>query len=151
MSCGGIVQVKTGRYPIEEMHKPEYETSCALGTLLLNRDLDALFLLNDLLNRAGMDTISAGSTVAFAMECYENGVVSRDDLDGLDLRWGNAEAIIDFVKKMIAREGCGDFWADGVKVAQKKLGEASDAYAMHAGGQELPMHDSRFDAGFAVS
>lgn len=151
MGCGGIVQVKTGRFPVEEMHKPEYETCCALGTLLLNRDLEALFLLNDKLNRAGMDTISAGATVAFAMECYEAGVVSRDDLDGINLRWGNAGAIIAFVDKMIAREGCGDFWADGVKVAQRKLGAASDDFAMHTGGQELPMHDSRFDPGFAVS
>ncbi len=151
MGCGGIVQVRDGKYPIEESHKPEYETSCALGTLLLNKDLDAIFLLNDKLNRAGMDTISAGVTVAFAMECLENRVVGLDDLDGLDLRWGNADAIIRFVEKMIAREGCGDFWADGVKAAQEKLGEAAEPFAMHTGGQELPMHDARFDPGFTIS
>lgn len=151
LGCGGIVSPPPGRTTIAEMHKPEYETCCALGTLILNNDLDAIFTLNDRLNRAGMDSISAGSTVAFATECYERGILTRQDLDGLDLRWGNAEATLALVDKMIAREGCGDLFADGVKVAARKIGKGSEAFAMHAGGQELPMHDTRFDPGFAVA
>ena len=151
VGCGGIVEVKDGKYPIGEMHKPEYETCCAFGTLLLNRDMDTVYKCNDVLNRAGMDTISAGGTVAFAIECVEQGILSKDDVDGLDLRWGNGEAVLALVEKMIAREGIGDLLADGVKKAAEKIGRGAEAFAIHAGGQELPMHDTRFDPGFAVS
>ncbi len=151
MGCGGICRVTTGRYPLEETHKPEYETCCAFGTLLLNKDLDTIFKINDMLNRAGMDSISAGSTVAFAMECYEEGILSREDLDGINLRWGNAEAIVALLEKMIRREGIGDLLADGVKRASERIGKGSERFAVHAGGQELPMHDPRYDPGFLVS
>jgi len=105
VGCGGICRITTGRYLLEETHKPEYETCCAFGALILNNDLDSIFKINEMLNRAGMDTISAGSSVAFAMECYENGILTRKDRDGVDLRWGNADAVIDLLEKMIRREG----------------------------------------------
>jgi len=136
---------------VGETHKPEYETCCAFGALILNNDLEAIFKINDLLNRAGMDTISAGGTVAFAMECYENGILSREELDGIDLYWGNSAGVIALLEKMIRREGVGDLLADGVKRAAEKIGKGSEKYALHAGGQELPMHDSRFDPGLAVA
>ena len=151
VGCGGIVNVTDGRHPVGETHKPEYETCCAFGTLLLNRDMDAVYAANDLLNRAGMDTISAGATVAFTIECVEQGLLSRDEVDGLDLAWGNGDAILELLRKMVARDGVGDLLADGVKRAAARIGKGSEAWAMHAGGQELPMHDSRFDPGFAVS
>jgi len=151
LGCGGLCKVDKGKYHLEETHKPEYETVCAFGALMLNGDLDSVFLLNDMLNRAGMDSIGAGSTVAFAIECVEKGILTKEDLDGLDLTWGNIDAVIQFVKKMIAREGCGDLFADGTKKAAQKIGKDSDKHAINAGGQELPMHDSRFDPGFAVS
>jgi aldehyde:ferredoxin oxidoreductase len=136
---------------LEETHKPEYETCCSFGALILNNDLDAIFKINEMLNRAGMDSISAGSTVAFAMECYENGILTRQDLDGIDLHWGNAEGVIELVGKMIRREGIGDVLADGSKKASEKMGKGSERFAMHAGGQDLSMHDSRNDPGFLVS
>jgi aldehyde:ferredoxin oxidoreductase len=151
MGCGGICKVTTGKYPLEETHKPEYETCCAFGALQLNNDLDAVFKINDVLNRAGMDSISAGGTVAFAMECYENGILSRDDLGGIDLYWGNAEGTLELLEKMVRREGIGDTLADGVRKAAEKIGKGSERYAIHAGGQELAMHDPRFDPGFLVS
>jgi aldehyde:ferredoxin oxidoreductase len=89
--------------------------------------------------------------VAFAIECVEQGILSKKDVDGLDLSWGNGEAVLALIEKMIAREGIGDLLADGVKAAAAKIGKGAEAYAIHAGGQELPMHDSRFDPGFAVS
>lgn len=147
LGCGGEVSLKDGG----TSHKPEYETTSSFGSLLLSNDIEALFTVNDLLNRAGMDTISAGGAAAFAIECVEQGVLSREDVDGLDLKWGNSEAIIELIKKMIAREGIGDLLADGVKAAAEKIGKNAGKFAMHAGGQELPMHDSRFDPGFAVS
>lgn len=147
LGCGGITQSKN--LP-SESHKPEYETVLALSGLTLNDDLDSVFFMNDRLNRAGMDAISAGSTIAFAIECFERGILTRADTDGLALNWGNTEAMLLLMEKMIAREGIGDILADGVKKAAERIGKGSDQYAMHAGGQELPMHDSRFDPGFAL-
>ena len=146
MHCGGICDISDIKYgDFSHTHKPEYETCCCFGTLLLNKDLDAIFYINELLNRAGMDSISAGNTVAFAMECFENGTITLKDTGGLNLTWGNADAIIKLVKLMINREGIGDLLADGVKKAAEKIGNGSDKYCVHAGGQEPGMHDSRMD------
>jgi len=148
LRCGGIVQVNTGPDSTIEMHKPEYETICAFGALLLNEDLNAIFRINDLVNRGGLDSISCGAVVAFAIECYENGILTRDDTDGLDLTWGNASAIIGLTEMIIQREGLGDILADGVKVAAEKIGRGAEQYAVHCGGVEPPMHDPKFDPGF---
>lgn len=146
IGCGGICSIedlKDGVY--KETHKPEYETCASFGALLMNKDLDSIFYINELLNRAGMDSISAGNTVAYAMECYENGLITMEDTDGIDLTWGNSEAVVALLKKMITREGIGDILADGVKKAVEAIGQESAKYAMHAGGQEPGMHDPRFD------
>ena len=142
LGCGGIVALDG---PYEETHKPEYETVTGLGALLLNNDLDSICYLNELLNRAGMDSISAGGVVAFAIECFEQGILTTKDTDGLSLTWGNVDAITTLIEKMIAREGIGDLLADGVVVAAEQIGKGSDQFAVHAGGQELPMHDPRLD------
>ncbi|MGA2331178.1 MAG: aldehyde ferredoxin oxidoreductase family protein [Syntrophales bacterium] len=147
LGCGGICSTK-GKYG--ETHKPEYETVLSLGGLCMNADIDSIFHLNEILNRAGMDTISAGSTVAFAIECYEAGILTKKDTDGLELTWGNSEAIVALIEKMIRREGIGDILADGSKVAVRKIGKKAGLFAMHAGGQELPMHDGRNDPGYNV-
>ncbi|MBM4355201.1 MAG: aldehyde ferredoxin oxidoreductase family protein [Deltaproteobacteria bacterium] len=147
LGCGGICSGSGG---YEETHKPEYETVLSLGGLLMNEDLDSIFYLNELLNRAGMDTISAGSTAAFALECFEHGLLTPKDTDGLELRWGNTSAIVKLLEKMTRREGIGDLLADGSKVAAEKIGNGAERFAMHAGGQDLPMHDGRLDPGFAL-
>ncbi|HET6459839.1 MAG TPA: aldehyde ferredoxin oxidoreductase family protein [Syntrophales bacterium] len=147
LGCGGIC-VTQGKYA--ETHKPEYETVLSLGGLCMNADIDSIFYLNEILNRAGMDTISAGGTVAFAIECYESGILTKKDTDGLELTWGNSKAIVALIEKMIRREGIGDILADGSKVAARKIGRKAEASAMHAGGQELPMHDGRNDPGYNV-
>jgi aldehyde:ferredoxin oxidoreductase len=151
LRCGGIVSVTDGPQPIEEMHKPEYETLCAFGSLLLNNDLHSIFTVNDLLNRAGMDSISCGGTVAFAIECFENHILEKKDTDGLELRWGNGEAVVQLVKMIIRREGLGDLLADGVKRAAERIGSGSEKYAVHCGGVEAPMHDPKFDPGFLLA
>ena len=97
-----------------------------------------------------MDTISAGGTVAFAIECYEKGLITKEDTEGLELTWGNTEAIVALIEKMIRRAGIGDLLADGSKAAAERIGCGAHYYAIHAGGQELPMHDGRCDPGFAV-
>ncbi len=147
VGCGGICATK-GKYP--HTHKPEYESVLALGGLCMNEDLDSIFYLNELLNRAGMDTISAGATAAFAVECYEKGILTKEDTGGLELKWGNTEAIVALIRKMVDREGIGDLLADGTKIAAQKIGKGSEAYTVHAGGQEPAMHDGRCDPGFNV-
>ncbi len=139
--CGAIMKVP--EVNLEETHRPEYETCASFGHLLLNDDLMSIFKANDLCNRAGIDTISAGATIAFAIECYENNLISKDDTDGLELTWGNSEAILTLLNKMINREGFGDLLADGSKIAAEKLGKGSE-YAMHSMGQELGMHSPKY-------
>jgi len=145
IQCGGIFEVKDGPYPIAEMHKPEYETMCAFAAMCLVDDIHVLFKMNDLCNRGGLDTISAGGVVAFAIECFENGIITKQDLGGLEIGWGKAEPMVKLLQMVIAREGFGDVLADGVKAAAKKIGKGSEQFAVHAGGQELPMHDPKFD------
>jgi aldehyde:ferredoxin oxidoreductase len=151
IGCGGVVGMNgIGDGKFTHTHKPEYETCAAFGGLVMNKDLDAIFYINELLNRAGMDSISAGGTVAFAIECYERGILTPEVTGGLELKWGDAQSIIALVKKMIAREGIGDLLADGVKAAAQKLGQQSADFAVHAGGQEPGMHDSRMDPQLGV-
>jgi aldehyde:ferredoxin oxidoreductase len=153
IACGGICSMpgKVTGTNSEHSHKPEYETCCAFGPLLLNDDLDTIFICNDLCNRAGLDTISAGSTIAFAIECYENGLLDSHDTGGLELTWGNSQAIVALLKLMIQREGLGELLADGVARAATRIGKGSERFAVHAGGQEPGMHDSRYDPMMGVS
>ncbi len=149
LGCGGKLNIRGKKHvSFDETHKPEYETIEAFGPLLMNWSLESIYQLNELLNRAGMDTISAGNTVAWAIECYENGILTKEQTDGLELHWGNTEAILALVEKMIAREGFGDALADGVKRASEKFG--GKEYAMHIGGQEPGMHDARNDPQLGV-
>ena len=145
--CGGITTVPSGKYPVKETHKPEYETVAAFGNMCLNDDLDSIFKLNDMCNRSGLDTISAGSVLAFAMECYEHGIITRTDTDGIELTWGNSEAMVAMIEKVIHREGFGDMLADGVRVAAKKIGRGAERFAMHVGGQEPGLHNATFFPG----
>lgn len=151
LQCGGILRVAAGPFPIPEMHKIEYETLCAFGSLLLLDDLPVILKVNDLLNRAGLDSISCGGAVAFAIECFENGILTREDSDGLELRWGNGPAILGLTEKIIARQGLGDVLADGVKRAAARIGRGSERFAVHCGGVEPPMHDPKFDPGFGTA
>jgi len=147
LGCGGICTM-SGKY--EETHKPEYETVICLGALCMNEDPDSIFYMNEMLNRAGMDTISAGHVLSFAIECYENGIITKEDTDGVELTWGNTDAMIEMLQMMIDRKGIGDILADGVRVASQKIGRGSEKFAIHAGGQEPAAHDGRGDPGFAI-
>jgi aldehyde:ferredoxin oxidoreductase len=129
-------------YP-EDTHRAEYETASAFGTMTLTADTDYLQYANHLCNMYGLDTISAGAAVAFAVECYENGLITKEDTDGLDLRWGNGPAIIDLLHRIGKREGVGELFADGIRTAAEKIGPKSEPFAMDLGGEELPMHDPK--------
>jgi aldehyde:ferredoxin oxidoreductase len=106
-------------------------------------------MCNDICNRYGIDTISAGSAIAFAMKCYEQGILSNAETDGIELTWGNSQAMVALLGKMVRREGFGDVLADGVKRAAERIGRGSEQYAIHVGGQEIPAHDSRFEPSMA--
>ena len=93
--CGAIIQVKEGPFATKgEVHRPEYETLAALGALCLNDSVESVIRANEICNLYGLDTMAAGSVIAFAMECYENDLISQKDTDGIELTWGNAEAVI---------------------------------------------------------
>jgi aldehyde:ferredoxin oxidoreductase len=142
VACGSIVQWQS-RGEQHEGHKPEYETLAACGTYCGIADVASIMNLNEICNRAGMDTISAGATIAFAMECYENGILTKADLEGLELEWGDGDAAVALLNMIVDRRGVGDLLADGVRRASQRLGKDSEQFAIHAGGQELPAHDPR--------
>ncbi|MCX6084937.1 MAG: aldehyde ferredoxin oxidoreductase family protein [Caldiserica bacterium] len=145
LGCGGVCEWQ-GR----ETHRPEYETIGAFSALLMCNDLDTIYAVNDQLNRAGMDTISAGGTIAWAMEAWEKGVITPADTDGLALHWGDPAVVRRLVELMIAREGIGALLADGSLRAARHFGHDSESFAIQAGGQEIAMHDPRLDPGYAL-
>ncbi len=151
--CKGVMKAGSGREFTYEAgsHKPEYETSAAFGMLLLNDNLESIVKANDICNRYGLDTISTGATIAFAVECYENGIISKEDTGGIELGWGRSQAIVAMIEKMAKREGFGAVLADGVKRAAERIGKGAERYAIHCGGQELAMHDPRLMSIFATA
>lgn len=133
-----------------EAHQPEYETASAFGTMTMNNDYPSLIAANEICNRYGLDSISAGGSVAFAIECFENGLIGLEETGGIELRWGDHESMNAMLEKVGKREDFGDLLADGVKKASEKVGPLSEPFAIHVGGQELPMHDPRFEPGLGV-
>ena len=129
---------------------PEYETLGSFGSSCGIDDLEAIAKANELCNSYGLDTIGTGVAIAFAMECFEQGILTTDDTDGLELRFGNAAAMIELVDKMARRDGFGDVLADGSKRAAEKIGKGAGQYAIHVKGQEVPMHEPRLKHGLGV-
>ena len=146
-----IVETK-GRYVTDPNYGgPEYETIASFGSLCMNHDLEAIAKAGELCNKYGMDTIATGVSMAFAMECYEKGVITKKDTGGIDLCWGNGDAIIKTIHRIANRESLGDILAEGVKKAAEKLGGGSQAWALHAKGAELPMHEPRGKKGVGLT
>ncbi len=143
IGCGKTVRIDEGPYAGTQGHGPEYETLGGFGGLLLNADLASIAHINMLCNDYGIDTISASGCIAMAVEAHELGLLGAADVDGLELTWGNAAAIIACVHKIGRREGLGDLLADGVRAMAERLGLAAAPLAMHVKGLELPYHDPR--------
>lgn len=133
-----------------ETHRPEYEAAAAFGSMLLNDHYPSIIVANGLCNQLGLDSISAGACVAFAFECYEAGLIGPQETRGLSLEWGNHQVMNTLVEMIAQREAIGDLLAEGVKRASESLGPTSAPFAIHVGGQELPMHDPRFEPVMAV-
>ncbi len=130
---------------------PEYETIGASGSACGIGDIKAIAKFNQLCGEYVLDTISAGMTIAFAMECFERGILTKTDTDGMDLRFGNADALLQLVVKMARREGFGDVLADGVKRAAQRIGRGAERYALHVKGQEIPLHEPRGKQGLSLA
>lgn len=139
--CGGVLRLN--REAMSEYHRPEYETIAGFGPMCLNNDVISIIRANDVCNRYGLDTISAATTIAFAIECYQRGLISVRDTDGIELAWGDSSGILDMLEKIARRQGFGAVLADGVKKAAERIGHGADDLAVHVGGQELGFHDPR--------
>jgi aldehyde:ferredoxin oxidoreductase len=148
VACEGRLKAGEGEYKYPAgTRRVEYETQATFGTMCLNNNTESINMVNHLCNYYGLDTISTGCTIAFAMECYENGIITKEDTDGIELTWGNHRAIVAMTEKMAKREGFGDILADGVRAAARRIGKGAEQYAIHIGGQELGMHDPKFPSG----
>jgi len=155
LGCGRKVKVESGPYAGVDGAGPEYETLALLGSNCLIDNLEALCYANELCNRFGLDTISLGGAVGFGMEAYEKGLLDQEDTGGVELRWGNAEALIEMIKMIAQKKGLGEILGRGVKKASEEIGKNSVEFSMHIKGLELPAHDPRgYNAGavgFATS
>lgn len=152
IGCGGHLKLDKGAYKTETLvHKVEYETLSMLGPNLLNENLESLIKINDLCNRYGLDTISCGGLCGFAIECFENGIIDKEQTDGLELKWGNTEAIVSLVEKIGKAEGIGEVLAKGFEESVKAFGKESEKYAMAVKNEGLPAHDPRWGPGLALT
>ena len=144
IACKAIMKAGEGEYKYTAgSRRPEYETLAAFGSNCANNNVESISMVNDICNRAGIDTISGGTVIGFAIELYEKGILTKKDTDGLDLNWGNHQAMVAMTTKLANREGMGDILANGVKVAAEKIGMGAEKFAVHIGGQELGMHDPK--------
>lgn len=151
VGCGNYVVVPTGPYAGTEVEGPEYETLCLMGSNCGIDRLDAIARANYLCDAFGLDTISTGNVIAWAMECYEKGIITPEDTEGLELTFGNHEALVTMVEKIAKREGLGDILAEGVKRAAEKIGKGSERYAVHVKGLELPAYEPRASPAMGLS
>jgi aldehyde:ferredoxin oxidoreductase len=148
LGCGAHYKVDDGKWPVGETDRPEYETLAAFGTMALNDDAESVIKCNDICNKYGLDTISVGCTVTWAIECYEKGIFTKKETEGIELTWGNAEAIVAMTQAIADQTGFGRVLALGSAGAAKKLGKGA-GYLQTVRGIELPMHDPRYSPGFA--
>jgi len=143
IACGRVSEIKTGKWAGKEGEGPEYESVVLLGSACDVDDLNAITMANFLCNEYGLDTISVGSVIAFAMECYEKGILTKKDTGGMEIKFGDPDVLVELTEKIGKREGIGDLLGEGVKRVAEKLGKGSERFAMHVKGLELPAYDSR--------
>lgn len=150
IGCGRRVKISKGPYAGVEGGGPEYETLAMLGGDLLVDNLEAIAMANELCNRYGIDTISTGAVIGFAMEAYEKGMVTKEDTGGVDLSWGRGDALVEMVKMIGEAKGIGAVLGQGVKRAAEEIGHNSVEFALHVKGLEMPAHDPRLFNGLGV-
>ena len=148
VGCGAIYDLTREGYNEAHAGRPEYETAGEFGSLLLNSDAMSVNICNTLCNGYGFDTISVGGTVAWAMECYDKGILSKEELDGIELDWGNSDAIVKITEKICKSEGVGEILANGSAYAARYFGKGQECLVV-AGDIEIPQHDARYGPSLA--
>jgi len=143
LACARWVYVSDGKFKTPLHGGAEYESISCFTAYLLNENMDAAVHCTWLCNEYGLDTISCGAVIAFGMECYEKGLLTPEQLQGLDLTWGNAEMLPGLVKQIALRQGMGDILAEGVRRAAEIIGNGAEKFAVHVKGLEGPAHDPR--------
>jgi aldehyde:ferredoxin oxidoreductase len=143
VGCGRVVKVTEGPFAPVDGGGPEYETLAALGSNCLVDNLEAIAKANELCNRYGLDTMSTGGAIAFAMEAYEKGLINKKDTGGIELRWGDGKALVEMVKKIGEGEDIGKLLGEGVKKAALKIGKSAIEFAIQVKGLEPSFHDPR--------
>ncbi|RKX93990.1 MAG: aldehyde ferredoxin oxidoreductase [Spirochaetes bacterium] len=149
IACGKLTHVKEGKYACNEVEGPEYETLALMGSNCEIDKIEAVAYLNRLVDDLGLDSISTGNIIGFAMECYERGLLK--DTDGIELRFGNVDAAAELIKKIAKREGIGSLFSEGVRKAALKIGQGSERFAIHVKGLELPGVEPRGSWGMALA
>ncbi len=149
--CGKLFTIDEGKYAGLAIDGVEYETLYSLGGACGIGDVEVVAKGNEICDHAGMDTISAGNVVAFAMDLYENNILTSEDAGGLELKFGNAEAQLGMLEMIANRDGLGDILAEGVKRAAEKIGGDANKYAVHVKGMEPPAYDVRGIKGMALA
>ncbi len=145
--------VKTGEpYNVDPFYGgPEYETLSSFGSNLGITNIEYVAKANELCNKYSIDTISTGMTISFAIECFENGILTEEDTDGLKLEFGNEALVLDLIDRIVFRKGpFGALLAEGTKKASEIIGKGSDKYAIHTKGMELALHDPRVKTGVGL-
>ena len=142
VGCSQLKLVREGTYA-GALSVPEFESMYSFGGQTGVDNLNSIIAADRLCDELGLDTMSTGVTIGFAMELYEKGILTTDDTGGTDLRFGNHEAMVSLIAKIAYRQGLGAILADGVKVAAAKIGKGTEKYAMHVKGLELPGYDVR--------
>jgi aldehyde:ferredoxin oxidoreductase len=149
--CKWVVEVDDPQYPAERKYGgPEYETTGAMGPLCGIDDLKVINHANQLCNAYGLDSIGTGVTIAFAMECFERGLIGPGDTDGVELRFGHGDALLTMIHRIARREGFGDVLADGSYRAAQQIGNGAEEFAIQIKGQEVAMHDPRIKYGHGL-
>ena len=151
LACSKVTVVKDGPYRGAIAHGPDYETIWAFGPQCGNRSFESVVYANMLCDELGLDTMSTGNVIGFAMECYEKGLLNKKDTCGIELRFGNHEAIIELIKQIAYRRGLGNILAEGVRTASQYIGHESERFAMHVKGLELGAYDPRGFMGMALA
>jgi aldehyde:ferredoxin oxidoreductase len=143
VACGRGTEIRQGRWQGNSGEGPEYETTNTLGPLCGISDINEITMANYLCNQLGLDTISAGSSIAFAMECFEKGLLTPEQTGGMQIRFGDADLVLELLKMISTRTGFGDLLAEGSRRLAETLGGETSHFAMNVKGLELPAYDPR--------
>ena len=149
--CKKVVALENDSFQVNPRNGgPEYETLASFGSFMGINDIAAICRANELCSLHSLDTISLGGTIAFAMECFEKGILTREDTGGIELRFGNADAMLQVIELIAHRQGIGDILADGSRKAARRIGRGAEAFAMQVKGVEFGMHDPRVKQGLGL-